>query len=128
MVYGLKILNSEATLNSFQDIEIANVYKNSDVTIIMQICQPEKKNIRYIPDSGAVITLDLQKSDGTVLTKTASNPFAEDRSIIQITLSNSETALLISQNLIAKIVEGSDRSFAILQGGFKMISLINSGC
>lgn len=129
MIYSLKILNSEASVNDFYDIGAANIYKGSDAKVIMQIYQPDKKGIRYISLSGAVLTVDLQKSDGTVLTKTLTNPFAaDDRSILQLVLTNVETADLISQNLIVKITEGPLISYAVLQGGFKMSSLTGVGC
>jgi hypothetical protein len=126
MFLSLKVLNSDATLNNFQDIGTLQTAKGADAKVVLQLFQPDKK-IRYVPTAGAVITIDFKKADNTVLTKTATHPFADDRSIIQVVLSDVETADLISQALVAKIVEGTDISFAILQSGFQMVSL-TSGC
>lgn len=128
MNYALKVLNNDATLNNFEDIGSASIYKGATAEIVMQLFQADRK-IRYIPDAGAVITLDLKKSDDTVLTKTATFPFdPADRSIIKITLTALETADLITQKLVAKIVEGSDTSFAAAPMGLQMGSTTSEGC
>lgn len=122
----LRVLNSDASLNAFTYSSSASFMKGEDVTLLLMLWQPDKA-IRYIPDSGAVITCDFMKSDGTVLTKTATQPFADDRSIIQFALSAVETATLISQNLVVKVVEGSETQFAVLQFGFQLVTL-TQGC
>lgn len=127
MVLSLKVLNEDATLNNFVDIGSAKIYKGSDAKLILQLFQPDRK-IRYIPASGAVITVDFLKSDGTTLTKTGTVPFADDRSIFQIVLSDLETVDIVSQNLIAKVVEGSDTSYAVMQSGLQMVSMTSQGC
>lgn len=128
MVLTLKVLNEDATLNNWQDLNgSAQVMRGSDAKLILQLSQVDRK-IRYVPDVAAVITMDLINSDQTTLSKTATFPFADDRSIIQFVLSDTETALLISQNLIVNIVEGSNTSIAVLQLGFQMISPNQVGC
>jgi hypothetical protein len=122
MILTLKVLNSDATLNSFEDIGNYEFVKGSTAILKLQLFQPDK-HIRYIPVSGATITMDFQKSDNTVLTKTATYPFADDRSIIQISLTAVETALIISQNLVAKLDETGTITYAILQGGLQLVSL-----
>ena len=122
MILTLKVLNSDATLNSFEDIGNYEFVKGSTAVLKLQLFQPDKQ-IRYVPASGAVITVDFKKSDGTTLTKTATVPFADDRSIAQISLTALETADLISQNLVAKIDEAGVITYAILQGGFQLVSL-----
>lgn len=127
MLYSLRVLNPDATLNNFVDIGSARIYKGSDQKLILQLFQSDRK-IRFVPAITAVITMDFLQSDNTVLTKTATFPFADDRSIIQIVLADTETPNIVSQNLIAKIVDGADTSFAVLQGGLQMVSLVAAGC
>lgn len=91
----------------------------------MRLWQADKK-IRYIPASDAVITVDLKKSDNTTLSKTCTFTFADDRSIIEFSLTDLETAALIGQNLIVKIVEGSETKFASLQFGLQKLILDGS--
>jgi hypothetical protein len=122
MSLSLKVLNSDATLNSFFETSTFSTIRGSDIAIVLRLFQPDKK-IRYIPSVSAVITMDFLKSDGTSISKTASFPFSDDRSIIQFSLSDTETALLISQSLLVKVVEGTITTYAVLQSGFQIISL-----
>lgn len=126
MLLTLKVLNSDATLNNFMDIGAAKAIRGSDLKIVMQLIQVEK-GIRYIPAVGATVDFTLKNSDNTTIVKSATFPFAEDRSIIQIELTDTETALLISQNLVGKLTEGTDISYALLQLGLQMVSL-TQGC
>jgi hypothetical protein len=121
MLLSLKVLNEDASLNNFMDIGSARIVRGSDAKLVLQLIQPDRK-IRYIPDAGFTATLDLLLSNGTTITKTASTPFADDRSIIQFDLTDTETLTLISQNLLVKMDEGTNRSHAILQAGLQMIS------
>lgn len=127
MILTLKVLNEDASLNNWQDIGSAQIVRGSDAKLILQLFQADRK-IRYIPDVAATITMDLLKSDGTTLSKTATFPFADDRSIIQFILSDTETAELIGQNLIVEVQEGSNTSIAMLQMGLQMISTQQAGC
>lgn len=126
MALSLKVLNSDAILNSFIDIGSLQIYKGADAKLIVQLFQPDKK-IRYIPASGAVITIDFLKNDNTVLTKTATYPFADDRSILQFVLSDTETLTVVSQNLLAKIDEAGNISYAGLQMGLQLVPT-SQGC
>lgn len=127
MLLTLNVLNEDATLNNWQIIGNAQIARGSDAKIILQLIQAERK-IRYIPDVAAVITADFLNSDGTTLSKTATFPFADDRSIIQFVLSDAETANLIGQNLVVEVQEGSNTSIAVLQMGLQMISAQQAGC
>lgn len=126
MLLTLKVLNSDASLNNFIEIGSAKIARGADAKLILQLHQSDKK-IRFIPSATTVITVDFKKSDQTTLTKTASFPFADDRSIIEIDLSDTETLTLISQKLIAKLVDGTDTDYAILDYGLQMVSL-TAGC
>lgn len=126
MVYKLQILNSDATLNNFFEITTARFSPGYDLKIVMRIIQPEKSGIRYIPESGATFSMDFKKSDGTTITKNPSVLNSDDRSILEVSLDETETADLIGQNLVLKIDENGTKSTAIAQMGLKVESL--SGC
>ena len=121
----LKVLNSDAILNSYINIESLQFTNGSDVELVLKLWQCDK-NIRYIPAAGAVITCDFLKSDNSVISKTATFPFAEDRSIIQFSLSAADTAELISQNILIEIVEGAVTKHAFLQNAIQKVA--NSSC
>lgn len=128
MLLTLKVLNEDATLNNWQDMGgSAQIARGADAKLILQLVQAERK-IRYIPDVAAVITANFLKSDTTTLAKTATFPFADDRSIIQFSFTAAETALLISQNIIVNVAEGANTSIAILSLGLQMISPTQEGC
>ena len=112
----LDIVSKNPQLNSFSLSKSQMFASGETVKVIMRLFQPDLQ-IRYIPSAAAVITIDLKKSDGTVLAKTCSFTFADDRSIIEFSLSAIESASVIGQNLIVKIVDGSDTQMAVLQYG-----------
>lgn len=117
---SLDIVSKNPTLNSFSLSKNFAFASGEDVKVTMRLFQPDL-GIRYVPDSGATITIDLKKSDNTVLTKTCSFTFADDRSIIEFSLTALESATIISQNLVVKIVDGGITQFAVLQYGLSRV-------
>jgi hypothetical protein len=116
----LDIISPNPQLNSYVVSKVANFAAGETVKVIMRLWQPDLK-IRYIPSNAAVITVDLKKSDNTTLTKTCSFTFVDDRSIIEFNLTASESEQVISQNLVVKIVDGSDTKIALLQYGLRRV-------
>lgn len=123
MYLGLKVLNSDAVLNNFEELNTVSIVRGADAKVVMRLVQPAHKGLRYVPASGATFSITLQNSDGTTLVKTPTQPFADDRSILQITLSEAETAALISQGLNVEMNEGAEKTFAVLQSGLQVNSL-----
>lgn len=127
MYLSLQVLNSDAILNSFIDIGVQRFTSGDDVVFVFKLWQPDK-NIRYVPAVGAVITCDFKKSDNTTVAKTATLPFADDRSIIKFTLTGAETAELISQNIKVQIDEAGVISSAFKQSAIQKVTVDNLGC
>jgi hypothetical protein len=125
MLLTFKVLNHDATLNNWGEIGSAKIVRGSAAKIVLQIFQPEKK-IRYIPASGATLTVAFLNSDGTTLNKSATFAIADDRSIVEINLTASETATLISQNLIGTLTEGGVVTIILLQQGLQMLSTMDN--
>ncbi len=117
---SLDIVSKNPTLNSFTLSKNLSFASGEDVKVTMRLFQADM-GIRYIPDAGATITIDLKRSDNTTLTKTCAFTFADDRSIIEFSLTAAESATIISQNLVVKLVEGSTTQFAILQYGLTRV-------
>jgi len=122
MVLNLKVLCNTSTLNNLTDIGDVRIIKGTNETMWLQLYQADKKQ-RYIPTNTTVITIDFKNSDGSLVTKTATFPLADDRSVIQVVLTTTDTALLVSQTLVAKLVDGSDVAYAIRTAGFQVTSL-----
>lgn len=116
----LDIVSKNPTLNAFMLSKNLQFASGEDVKVTMRLFQSDL-GIRYVPGASAVVTIDLKKSDNTTLTKTCAFTFADDRSIIEFSLSAAESALVISQNLIVKLVEGGNTQFAVLQYGLTRV-------
>lgn len=127
VILSLKVLNSDATVNNFVESSSLQIVRGADATIKLRLVQPERSNLRYIPASGATFSISFLKSDGTSLVKVPTQPIADDKSILQVVLTDTETQTLISQGLNVEINEGSDKNFAVLQQGLQMQTL-NSDC
>lgn len=113
MVLAMQMLNEDASLNSFFNIGSAQFIPGSPVKLVMRIMQTAR-DLRYIPDAAATFSLTLKNSDGTTLVKTPTILDAGDRSIVSVSLTGLETALLIGQNLTLTISEPSGNSAAQL--------------
>jgi len=122
----LQILNIDASLNSFLLSNSFVFVGGEDIDIFMRLFQPDEL-IRFIPDASAVIKFDFKKSDDSIITKTASNPFADDRSIIKVSLTALETVDIIGQDLIGKIDVSSKITIASLQKGLSK-TVLGQGC
>jgi hypothetical protein len=123
---SLYVLESDSTVNHFSHSTSKKFASGEDVKIRLRLWQPTK-DIRYIPEAGAIITVELTNSDKTTLTKTLTHPFADDRSVVEFELSAAETAQLISQALVVEISEGSKITYAILQNALQKTPLAG-GC
>ena len=124
MLFDLQILNSDAVLNTFIQIEVQRFQPGSAFDMVVRIHDSDK-GIRYIPDVAATTEITLLKSDGTDFTIAGSFPFPNDRSIVKFIISAVQSADLIGQNLTLKITEGANESFAVLKNGVQSASL---GC
>lgn len=120
MVLDLLLINEDATLNSYIFIGTQRFVPGAAFDIMAKLMQPDK-DIRYIPDSGATLSMTLKKNDGSDLVLAGSFPFADDRSIIKFSVTAGDSADLIGQSLTAEITEGANVSFAILKNGLQSI-------
>ena len=62
---SLDIVSKNPSLNSFTLSQSFQFASGEDVKVTMRLFQPDLK-IRYIPEAGATITIDLKKSDNKV--------------------------------------------------------------
>lgn len=113
MQLSVKMLNSSSSLNSLMYQNQTFVSSGETKTIYFQLIDLDMSNgncsQRFIPTSAATvsvnfISLDIAKN----ISKIASNPFADDRSIWAITLNSSETASLAGVNMNVTVVDGSN--------------------
>lgn len=114
MKLGVRVLNSSSTLNNLMHLNQIEVSPGETVTVVMQlvdlttVSESNRIGTRYIPASGATLSVVIQSNNSAnVLTKAATQPFAEDGSIWQFTLSASETAQIGAMDLLVTLTEGA---------------------
>lgn len=112
----LQVLSANPQLNTFTTTNSYAFTSGSDCDVYVRLVDVELK-LRYIPISIATASIDLLKSDGTVLSKAMTYPFADDRSILKFSLTALESKTVISQNLVVTLTEGPKVSVAILKNG-----------
>lgn len=125
MVLELKVLNSDAILNNFVEVGSVQFVQGTPLKLVMRMHQPQK-DLRYVAEAGATLSIDFKLSDGTTLTKAGVFPFADDRSIVQFDLTGVETQTLISQNLLMTLTETAGDIAAVLQQGIQSVDI--DGC
>ena len=125
MVFGMTAISSDATLNAFEDIGVIQFNPGDPLTFNVRVEQMER-DLRYVPDAGATTSIEfLTSTTGTTEVVAGSFPFADDRSIVQFSLTGVQTANLIGQDLYMTIVEGANQHVAILKKGLQSAS---AGC
>lgn len=98
MLLTAKVINPDASLNNFTYYSSAKFIPNSTFTFAVQLFDADKK-MRYIPPSTAVITFTFNNSDFTTFTQAATFIDPGDRSLLLVSLSSTQTALLVGGNL-----------------------------
>jgi len=96
-----RVLNSNATLNSFKEIESLEFVPGTQASVVFRLYDTAEEN-RYIPPTAAVVKVTFNKIDGTELEKTASIN-ADDRSICTVDLTEDETSEIYGGNALLTI-------------------------
>ncbi|MEM4360415.1 MAG: hypothetical protein QXT45_07805 [Candidatus Bilamarchaeaceae archaeon] len=108
MRLGIKMLDSDSTLNDLKYLNQVDIYPGETVTVMFQLINSQSGH-RYIPASGATLSAKMYSvNDANNITKAATNPFADDRSIWSFTLNAIETQKLAGVNLELTLTEGTN--------------------
>lgn len=120
MKLGARMLDPNSTLNNLKYMNQLSVSPGSTMTVMFQLVdlntiqEANRFGNRYMPDDGAGLTVNITSVvDANSLEKTASQPFADDKSIWQFTLSALETSDLSGTNMKLTLTEGLDISIGI---------------
>lgn len=84
-----KLLNSDASLNSFFEISSLDFVAGSQIDLALRLFDSQK-SIRYVPPATASLKIFIQTAD-TEIEKTMSLIDSDDRSMWNTTLSESDT-------------------------------------
>lgn len=95
------VLNSNATLNSFQVQSSIQFINGFTLTLNFQIYDTTEQ-LRYVPPATAVVTMIFNRADGTTLSKVATLN-TSDRSMGTINFSAADTQQLIGGNALLSV-------------------------
>jgi hypothetical protein len=97
------------------------------VSLYLQLIDEDKKKIRYIPSSGTTLSVTFPNLDDTLeLTLSATQPFAEDKSIWKVDLL--ATQIPASGNIIFSMVEAGNTKRFSLKNAMIVEYLNNGSC
>lgn len=120
-----KIINSDFVLNDFDIISVKSFIPGEAFTLAIRLYQSER-DLRYIPVSGSTVNIKFSKTDGTLLTKAASIN-ADDRSLMSVSISSSESTDLIGGTILVELTESGLLSSGMIYGGLQKI-VSDTGC
>jgi len=98
------VLNSSATVNDYDVISTLNFIPGSSIKLVIQLKQPQNKNLRYFTEAGATLTVKLPKTDGTTLDVTMTA--LADLSMWSGDIDAADTEDLVGGNMTFTLVEG----------------------
>jgi len=118
---GAKILNSSATLNTFEVLGSIDFVAGSEIAFNIRLFQAERADqLRYVADAGATLEFLLPKKDGTDLT-VSMTALSDDRSIWQATIDETDSPDLAGGNISFTLVEGGKTSKGTIQNAMSLV-------
>jgi hypothetical protein len=121
-VIGGKILNSSATLNSFEVIQSIEFFPGEEIKLVIQLFQRQRiDQLRFmVEDPAAILLLEIPNKDGTDATFTMT-PLAGDSSIWSVTLDAEATSNLAGGNMVLTLTQNDSTSVGVIQNGIQLV-------
>lgn len=123
MALTAKILNPAASLNSFREISAIEFIPGTALVINLQIFDTSE-NLRRVPvpaSPAPTLTLIFKNSDGTTLSKAAVLN-TDDRSLAVVSLTASETTLLVGGSIDFDLDEDGTITKGVIVNGLQNIA------
>lgn len=134
MRLALKILNSDASLNTFTYLNQLSITRGETTNLVFQLCDKDQNMQRVMAGSSATVEISIPRSyvvaaspSGSTRTttdysiaRTASPLNAGDRSIWFIALSADDTKTLISNSINVTLTDGANVSIASLNAAIRI--------
>lgn len=117
-----KILNSDAILNNFKEIGSLDFVPGSEVKLVIRL-HDSQLDLRRVPAAAAVVKIFLNDTDGNEIEKTMT-PLTDDRSILSVTLEESETETLLGGNFTIEedvLGDGTQIKKGLVQNGLRRV-------
>ena len=129
MRLSAKSLKNVENLNTFQYtnqwIVRQDGLSGEEQSLYFQLVDLDKDGVRYIPNPGTVVIVTFPELDETMqAVKTATNPFADDRSVFKIDLTVLD--IISSGNVKFQVTESTKvKKFSVMN--MVTVELLNAG-
>lgn len=138
MRLGLKLLNTDATVNNFKYLTFLSVARGETFDILFQLVDLEKEGHRFVPATGATVEFQMNRSievvpdpayqgssrlkqDNSII-KPAIKAFSGDDSIWKVSINATDSAKLISNSIRVVLTQGTDIKIASLNAAVKIMN------
>lgn len=118
MRLGIAMLNSNSTLNQLMYQNQLKINPGETATVYFQLVDLDQQSgncpaPRYIPAAGATMSVNMYSLDqAKSITKVATNPFADDKSIWSFNLTAADTQIAAGVNMKVTLTEGANIKIA----------------
>ena len=102
-----KLINSEATLNSFFEINNVQYVPNENLTVSFRLWDTQR-DIRYIPAVAATVNVSFVDTSAVTVTVAASQISADDRSMWTVDFTQAQTLIIATNSLQVSVDELGD--------------------
>jgi len=135
MVLSARFLNDVTSKNSFEYAQVGEFTQGDTVSVYFQLVDSTldiathgfvPAGRRYIPDAGATLQVVVDSiNDGKKITRTATNPFPDDRSIWKLDFIASDT-ITGTASMQLTLTEGLIVRRGLIKNGLRIAS--PTGC
>lgn len=112
-----KLINSEATLNSFFEISNVQYVAGENLTVSFRL-HDRQRDIRYIPNAAATVNVSYVDTSNATISVAASQIDADDRSMWTVSFTQAQTLVIATNSLqvsVDELGDTTDISLTILE-------------
>lgn len=131
MKLGIRLLNSEATLNHYQYLKNIKINQGETINLVFQLVNSSQAGpcpVRFLPSAAACTMVEIARYpdwlgtfgnqrigvDYSVRRNAAMLFPSDDRSIWYLPLTSQETSNMMSSNIRVTVTDGSSKYIAVL--------------
>lgn len=137
MKLSARVLNDVANVNSFEITEYVSWTEGDTLTVYLQLIDASldldikgfyPSGRRFMPAVGSTLSVQIQNIDSAkVITRTATQPFAEDASIWSFNILATD-AIHGSPQMVLTLSQGGVVTKGLIKNAIKIQSLNNAEC
>ncbi len=108
MKLGIQMMDADSTLNNLIPLNQMELSPGETATVLFQLINSINHQ-RYMPASGATMTARMvSNNNANIISKSPTQPFADDKSIWSFPLSATDTVKVAGVNLEIVLTEGAN--------------------